>query len=130
MGWLEFGFSWLTPVSKAKTGGEWKDLTSHAPHAPCFTIGGLIPLVSHREEQKMILLQWRTWDEPSACSTAWLLWDIVRNSQWGADGVFSVISEYASSKGVIQEKDLNWVFSFVCLSIVLFLRGKLTGRHS
>lgn len=101
---------------------------SLAPCAPALTKGELISLVSHGEEQKMIRLQGRMWDEPLVCSTVWLLQDTVGIWQWGLDGVFSVISEYAlSSKDVIQEKELKWIFSFVCSSVILFLREELTG---
>lgn len=59
--WLEFGSSWLTAVSKIKSAGERK----HPPCAPSLTKANLISsLVSHREEQKFICLEWKTWDEP------------------------------------------------------------------
>lgn len=58
-------------------------------------------------------------------AAVWLLWDMVGNWKWGADGVLSVILKYAlSSKEVIQEKVLKFIFSFVYLSIILFLSGE------
>lgn len=103
---------------------------SHPPHATALAKGELMFLVSHGEEQKKIPLQGRMWDELSVCSTAWLLQVTVGNRQWRVDGVFSEIPGYAlCSKDIIQEKELKWIVSFICLSVILFLRGKLTGWH-
>lgn len=118
------------PVRKAKTRGEWKHISPILPIAPVLAKGELMFLVSHGEEQKKILLQGRMWDEVSVCSTVWLLQVTVGNRQWGIDGVFSGIPEHAlCSKDIIQEKELKWIVSFICLSVILFLRGRLTGWH-